>query len=417
MKLFEPRELQKWRYIISSCIIIVNGEAITLEPMCVTGIEIMCDYFKSTFPIFKLNLMLETDVYFKLMQYKNNLSVTLNIQKYYKKYKEETQSIRKPCFHGTFITIDDSLEVNKNRDIDFKEKMSNAGSKDDTNKFNKPFEMYLYRPEVANNLKIQINDNFDNDNLSNVIGYAFGEAGIKNALVSPLENNKKYKDLYCPPLTITKLIPHLDAFYGFYKCGSMIFFDLTRSYVLNFKGGCTVYESGEKQETCILVPKATGVDGVDGGSIDKGDDKFYINCLYDKVSINNKSISENILSGSDVTIVNTLSNTTGTSKGKVQTVGKSNETIIENRYENEWLGSTFTAQSSSNAVIITIGITEFDFNALTPNKKFSFIFEDPNLTNKYKGTYMMTNLVVKFQNDTGNGDFAIIAGVELRKVG
>ena len=49
----------------------------------------------------------------------------------------------------------------------------------------------------------------------------------------------------------------------------------------------------------------------------------------------------------------------------------------------------FKTQSSSNDVVLSIGLGDIDLDSLSPNKKFVFLFEDMKLAKKYKGTYIL----------------------------
>jgi len=416
MALFNPNDLKAWRYIVDSCIFLINGEAISLDQRCITGIEIHNNYMKDVFPIFKINFMLESSVYYKVLNNKTNLKLKLKIQKYNKNYNGSERSLRKNYINDTFITIDDTDDVDREVDLDLLEKIRGASSDNEMNKYDTSLELYFYREETATGVKKQLNDILQNVNMSSILGYLFGESGIKNALVSPLENNKTYKVMHLPPLTINKMIAHLDAAYGFYKAGSMIFFGLDRTYILNFKGGCTAFERNEKKETCVFIPKTTSVQNASGGTIETDPNKHCINWLYDQVNFQNASVSSDVIKGSDALVVKPSTAGKTKSSSKTTTNGNSNTAIIDDEAENPWLDTTFTAQSTANSLIIYGAMADIDVDALTPNKKFTLIFEDQALTNKYKGTYFLGKTMFKFVNDTAKGDFSIVASVEFRRV-
>ena len=416
MALFDPSELKAWRYCVHTCVVMVNGQTITLDPMNVTGIEIHNDYYGNIFPIFKINFLLDEKDYYTILSNKTSVKIKLRIQKYSKKYQNGKASFKQDYINGTFVTIEDDNDVDRSVDLDLSDKINKASSDTALEKFDTALELYLYREETATGIKKQINNIFQNVTMSSVIGYLFGESGIKNALVSPLENNKTYKTLLLPPMTVNKMLCHLDASYGFYKKGSVIFFGIDRTYILNFKGGCTAYEIGEKQETCIYVPKLLSTGNAAGGTIDGDGSRHYINWKYEQVNFKNSSVSKDVLSGSDVLVVNPTTNDKTEATSKTTVMGKSNTAILDDEASNPWLATTFTAQTSSNALIIYGAMADVDISALTPNKKFSIVFEDQKLTSKYKGTYFLSNCMFKFVNDSAEGDFSMIASVELRRI-
>ena len=123
-----------------------------------------------------------------------------------------------------------------------------------------------------------------------------------------------------------------------------------------------------------------------------------------------------MLSGSDVAVVKPVKKAVVRKASKTKVIKKANTAVIVDEANNPWLDSTFTAQTSSNSLIIYGSMVDIDCTALTPNKKFTMIFEDPNLTNKYKGTYFLSNCLFRFMNDSGEGDFSLIAAVEFRRM-
>lgn len=418
MALFNAEDLQAWRYCVQSCIFLINGEANTLDPLCITGMEIHNNYMKDTFPIFKVNFLLTDDIYYKVMANKTSLKIKLRIQKYAKKYNKsgENKTVKKDYINDTFVIIDDDNDVNRDADFDLLERHKNIVSDSEMDMFNNQLELYLYREETDTGVKKQVNNIFKNVTMSSVIGYLFGESGIKNALVSPLENNKTYKELLLPPLTINRMLAHMDAAYGFYKSGSVIFFGIDRTYILNFKGGCTAFERGERKEVCIYIPKGLSEQSASGGTVEKDDIKHYINWKYNQVQFKNNSVTTDVLSGSDALVVKPTTGGKSSSNSKVVANKSANTAIINDESDNPWLSTTFTAQTSSNATIVYGAMNDVDLTALTPNKKFTLVFEDANITSKYKGTYFLSSNLVKFINDSATGDFSVVAAVEFRRL-
>lgn len=415
--LYETKDLQAWRYCIGACHIIIGGSVKTLEPMCITGIEILNNYYENLFPIFKVNFLLDSDTYYSVLNKKTEVKIKLRIQKYYKKYdNKDIKSAKQDYLNDTFIIIDDNDDANREADLDLIKKNQKVSSDAEMDRYDKPLELYLYREETATGVKTQMNKIFKEANMSSIIGYLLGESKIKNALVSPLENNNTYSTILLPPMTINKALLHLDAAYGFYKQGSVIYFGIDRTYILNFKGGCTAYESGELQETVIFIPKTLSVANAAGGTLQHDHSKHYINWKYDDVNFKNSSVSKNVLSGSDVAVVKPVKKSVIRKTSKTKVIKKANTAVIVDEANNPWLDSTFTAQTSSNSLIIYGAMVDIDCTALTPNKKFTMIFEDPNLTNKYKGTYFLSNCLFRFMNDSGEGDFSLIAAVEFRRM-
>lgn len=266
-------------------------------------------------------------------------------------------------------------------------------------------------------MKTQINEVLTGVTLTDAVGYILGAANITNALMSPMENNQSYSQLVIPPLKVNKAISYLDVQHGFYKAGSMIFFGLDFTYILNYKGGCTAFKNGEIKETNFIIPENTNVSAVDEGMLNKSNSAYYVVWKKDSVNIENESISQDVINGNDAIVIDSSTTEIKTTKSKTITTGGNNSAIIQNDTENEWISETYTAQKSTNSIVITGAVKNIDISCLAPNKKYSVIFEDSKLTNKYKGTYILSNSYIRFINSGGGAEFEVVATITLKMAG
>lgn len=419
MSLFNSNQLRKYRYKISECMIIIGSEVITLEPMNVTGMKIINNYTSDTFPIFLLNLQVHSDAYYKINKNKNILTIRLRVQKYYTKDGKDKKFIDGDYINGEFVLIRDDSDVNRTVDADRAEdKIEKRTKKSQSTKEPKhSMELYLYRKEVATAMQTQLNVIFKQTTLTSAISYLLYKIGIKNMLMSPLENNTSYPPLYIPPLTLNMAIMYLDIMYGFYKAGAVLFFGLKRSYLLNYKGGCTAYETGEKINSTLLIPRDGSSNNAQGGSVDTGDmSGYFYNVEYGSIEFSNNSVSSDVLNGTNALVVNTTDGSITTSTSNAITSGDNNKTIMENSTANPWLADIYAYQTSSSSEVLVGSITDCDADGIEPNKNWSVIFEDVSLANKYRGTYFLANSILDFTNDVGSGDFSIVVGFTLNKI-
>lgn len=417
MGIIDGTKLVLYRYKISEFIILTNGDSDTVPLGCVHSLELTNDYENSVFPIFKVGLILDSPRYFKIMNNKNTVKFKLRIQKFYVKPGGEDKSCVRDWINETFSLIMDDLSINESSGSDELEKRDKSISSDAHSDFDNALDLYLYRDETTNAMKTQINEVLNGVTLTDAVGYMLGTAKITNALMSPMENNKVYSQLVIPPLTVNKAISYLDVQYGFYKSGSMIFFGLDKTYILNYKGGCTAFSNGEVKETNFLIPENTNVNAVDEGMLNKSSSAFYVVWKKDSINIENESISQDILNGNNAVVIDSSTTEIKTTTSKTITTGGNNTAIIQNDTENQWISETYTAQKSSNSVIITGAVKNIDVSCLTPNKKYNIIFEDSKLVNKYKGNYILANSYIRFVNAGGGAEFEAVASIKLKMIG
>ena len=399
--------------------ILIGSEVITLEPMNISGMKVINNYIGNVFPIFFLSLSVNESVYYKILANKNTLYIRLRIQKYYKKDGDTKEYVVGDWINDTFTLIMDENDINRSSDIDMRENKYENKSKnsDKENSMDASLELYLYRSEVSTAMQSQMDEIFTECNLTSAIAWALSKAGVKNMLMSPLENHKTYKPLYIPPLTLDKLIMYLDIMYGFYRAGSVLFFGLKYSYLLNYKGGSTAYYSGERRNSTIFVPKQGSTENAQGGSVETGDGStYYYNMEYGAVNFINDSISSDVIYGTNAMVINSDDGSIVSADSGAIVKDTSNYAMMENTTSNPWLADIYAYQTGSSSEVITGSIENCDIDGIEPNKNWSIVFEDTKLANKYKGTYFLTESTMEFTNDGGSGDFSINVGLVLKKI-
>lgn len=415
MALFEGSELKFYRYQVAEFYILVNGETLECPTHELSDISIEEDYESSVYPVFKVEMILPEERYYLVMKNKTTVKFKIRIQKYYVSPGNNDRSMVRDYVNDTFSLIMD--------DEDFDDEMPdqvNRSTTEDTDSFemreNAKTELYLYRDEVSSAMKKQTNEVLNGVNLTTAVGLIASNAGLKNILMSPMENQQTYSQLILPPLTVHKAIQYLDSQYGFYKSGAVIFFGLKTNYILNFKGGCTAYENGEYQQTTLLVSSDLGGTSLESGMVMRSGNQYYVYWKASDVKVGNQSITNDVLYGNNVNVVD--SSTTGITKAQstaVTTKGVSNTATIKNETENQWMSNTYVAQTNSNNVVLSGQISNVDLDAFTPNKKYQIVFEDTCLTNKYMGIYFLTRLSVQFVN-TGGVNFNVVINITLKQV-
>lgn len=408
-------KLQVWKYKVEEFTLLFPSSTYDIPTERVTSLSIDNKYEKYLFPIVKITMGLEPSVYREIIANKNDVKLKIRFQKYYTEQGSEQKSLARDCFNTTFSLLIDDEYLDQDYSVRLSEENALGEKVDDKNDLRKidKAEFYLYKMDTIQGLRIMVNAVLKNINMIGAIAYLGATAKISNFLVSPLENNTNYNELIIPPQTALSALQYLDSEYGFYKAGSTIFFGIDRSYILNYKGGSTAYQKDEIQETCILVPEKGGM----FGSLELGLEKInevtkrnYIVVRSEHVFPNSDTVSKNIISGTNATIVNTNQNTITTSTSNL----KGNSSIINTNTMNPWIGETYAAQTAANATVITLSCGDFDMDAITPNKKFSILFEDTINGQNYKGTYILSESILKFTRY--GSDFELNASMTLKRV-
>lgn len=408
----KPEEIKIYKYRIAELIAMIGGENIVIPSHSVTEMNITHDFENAIYPVFRLAMNITTNQYYSIMQNKNTVKFKLRIQKYYCDPDGQNPSLMRDWLNATFtLILDEEADTIQKNAPDTK--WSSYSS--EAEKQNCSDEFFFYRDEVATAMKTVVNNVMSGENLTNAINYTCSEAGISNMIISPLENQKTYSQLILPPLTVPKELQHLDSQYGFYKNGAVIYFGLKNSYVLNFKGGCTAYQQGESQQTNFIVLAPNQNESMESGMIMKNDGHSNIHWKITDLQINNESVTNDVVGGNNVTVVDTSTTSITKTQSSAVTKGPANTQVIKNDTENAYLSTTLTAQNNAAGDVITGSISNIDLDAITPNKKFTLIFEDTQLASKYKGIYMPMQEEIHLST-SGGVDFDVVVGLTIKRV-
>lgn len=412
MAIADPSQLKEYMYQVTEFKIMIGGDIDDVPPHCISGMNITNNYETDLYPVFKVEMVVTAERYYKIMANKQTVKFKLRVQKFYVAPSSEEKSMYRDWINDTFSLIMDDKDENPDMpSVDAK--LTSASSEAEKNTH--PMELYFYRDEVATAMKTVINEVMASGTMTDAVNVVCSAAKIRNLLMSPLENQTVYSQLILPSLNIHEELQHLDAHYGFYKNGSIIYFGIEDGYILNYKGGCTAYQSGEIQQTNFLVLAKDSPEALESGMIMKNDGQFNIHWKMSDMKINNDSITMDVLGGNNVSLLDASSSSVISATSNAPTQGNANTQVKKNETENQWMAQTMIAQNNANGTVISGSVSNVDLAALTPNKKFTVIFEDSSLANKYRGLYLISSEEIRFVN-RGGVDFEVVVGLTIKKV-
>lgn len=373
-----------YRYTVKKFMIdFGNGISKTLKTDQVKSLIVTNDYINATFPICQIKLSMSSTLYYKVLRHKNGVRFIMNIQKYYVEDKKSKKSLYDEYINQSFkLILDDDDE-----DLYAAVRKKNNGDNqtdEDLKEQAQEVEFYLFRSDLIKSTKKTINKIIQNSNVTNVITYILGKMGIDDMLMSKADNDKNYPVMIIPPMKNLDALKYIDNFYGIYKTGSILYFGINRSYLIKFDTSCTAYEKDEIRTTTIIVPQAGSSLAQNSCSVKKigHENKNYIVADYETIQFGQPSISDTILNGDSVEIVDS-------STGEIDGETGSSTKVIENCGENKFFKNIYRKIKNGLQTSIVVEFDDIDLDVLEPNKKFNFVFEDTSLSQKYKGTYFL----------------------------
>lgn len=407
----ESDTLLYYSYIVKEFYILYENKFVEVPKERITSFACINNYIDNLFPIIKIKLTLDADTYYEIIENKDSVKFKLRIQKFYRKNtSNEIVSLYDDYLSKSFSLILDDEEVDlekEKRNLAYQ----NESEKDSLFAAKNDVEFFLFDSELMKSMKKLVNVIIEDGTVLDAISYIATEIGIDNLLITRPDNLTHYDQMFIPPLKMSSALSFLDTYYGIHETGSIIYFGMDRGYLIKYQGQCTSYEPNEKKEVTIIVPKALSTSSNHICELkrkEQPENKFLITD-YNTIEFRDDSISENMLNGNDVLILDAVD-------GNIITTGENDdaiERIITNKGDNPYFKSIFKAQINSNKTIINAQFRSIDLSNLTPNKRFKFIFEDTELSRKYKGDYILVKFNMSLIRE-GN-EFISLADCTFRK--
>lgn len=420
--------MQLWQYRISEFKLFINDGEKTIKEYDLRerlrSIIITNDYENNLFPLFRVSCVMEVDVYYDMLRYKNNSQIHIRIQKFYRKVGEESASLLRDFVNDKFNLIledsdfDTGKSTREQRDK-YNYKQRSESTYNDLVYVDNDVELFLYKKEFNEKFNTLVNAVLQDANPFDGLLYLFNKSNLKNILISRPDNPNTYKELVIPPMKVKDAIKWIDTYYGLYNTAMMLYVDIIKgiTYILKYNGQCTAYRHNELQNTCIMIPKDKGSRYMIPCNLKKqntDNDSDYIIVNNESVHIRNESITHNILNESDIISVDSYSGDINTLKSSVNVSEQRSVRVIDNNTENPFFANIYISRIGTKETVVELTLSDFDIDSIAPNKRFKLLFEDSDLANKYNGNYKMTSIAHTFLR---NGrDFKINSVAIMKKI-
>lgn len=378
-------KLQFYQYEVKDFYFTNKGSKTNITGYKLNSFIVINDYIENIFPIIQIKVVMDSNTYYDIINNKDTVKVRLRIQKYTRKPGEQQKSIKSSYIDSSFKLILNDSDEDLYADIRKKNHNGKINDEDLYEQANE-IEFFLFRSDLIKASKKKINRIFESATVTDGIAYIASNIGIDDLLMSKSNNEKEYSPFIIPPLKATDAIQYIDTFYGIYNVSSMLYFGIEASYLLRYEGKCTAYRHKEKKAVKVIIPKAGTKASQNLCSLEKYDkrDCYYIIGNYENIQFEDQTVTNNLTSGDNIHVIHA-----NAKHPEVSAANLSNKKIIVNRGFNKWFEKIFKSKQNSLKKVIHVQFTDIDLDALTPNKKFSFIFEDTKLNKKYKGTYIL----------------------------
>lgn len=410
---------QKWKYIISEVFVLYpDGSQTEIPAQQITSIDIIHLYEKNLFPIFKVDVVLASVTYYKILKNKEKVKFKLRIQKFYTEIGDTEPSLVRDWINDTFDLILDDADYNSEESI-LKEKrekiydtVTDKELENDLYMVDNKMEFFLFKSELVDKFNKVVNAVISNATINDGLQYIASVAGLSNILMTTPQNQTSYPELIIPPLKAKYAIKYLDTYYGIYKTGMMFYSDMVdgTTYLIDYSEKCTAYKPKELRETNILIPLKSSKYSSDMCSLKKKSSTETNFIIGDNttISIRNETISMNAYAATDAKFIDPYSGDITASSSTATVKNTKSETIVENTTENKWVSDIYKTLVDSKNVVIDVVLSDYDIAAISPNKTYKIVFEDTALSSKYKKSLLISEITHSLKKE---GNYFTLASI------
>ncbi len=398
-------------YEIDTCILYFKDRQQEIQSGEIRTFSIGCNYNGDEFfPEFSMSLMLDRKTFFDVMREKDSLTMLLKVSYYTVTQTSNDEMFEKGrkrvWFNDRFVIymddkhFDTLLEQNEEMLKEFKVSENEDSDIPEHKEYNLDF--FLYKENDINVAYYISNKIYSSTDKTTLVSHLLTKSHAKNVLMSPIANSSLTEAMTLPITTIANL-RYLDAQYGLHSHGTLIFFDLDLTYILNKKVGCTAWRKGEATNVVFVVRNDTDDRAFMGGSkLNPDDGVVYINIPPGNISYQSFSSMDNLIYGGQTKLVDTDNNEVSIVTTKAPT-RKVQAKFLHNKYGKSDILNQHVQQSMNDkGLVATISIADGNIHWYRPNKDFTFTFANPKLETILGGKYKIMNKFMKFTN---NGDF------------
>lgn len=389
----EQKKIFLCKYKIPTCVLMLGDEKVILDHSNILNFEYLCDYDMNIRAILKLTVRM--DIRRKLWLLKNKRDIIckfeltkIGIDTDLEEYVTGEEPVWNLEFGVYFSDEEEALDTNalEERLKSNENEHPEVDYLEDENYFESQntIDIFLFNQTLLNASSKTYNEVYTEDIMQEFVGRLLTKTKHKNVLMSPIENGDTYKELLVPALPAYKGLIYLDEYFGFYKRGAIIFYDVEWLYIINPNGKVTAKRENEWPETTFLVNHVENA--VPGNGMTRMPDEkvFYVNLSEMDINPQKFSIATNANLGSEAKMVISDDIEVEIEEADQSYIDQRNQFIARRKKaDNKYSAEILKARMEENECILYITAENLDVSAFSPNKKYQVTFEETGKQEKY----------------------------------
>lgn len=247
--------LRKILYRIESCVMTI-GTDVTFEvpKAMISSISIDNNYETSMFPFFYMGINLPSWVYIELTKHPDDVHISLDL----KAHTFENNAQENPV--GTFTEYKGKYKAITAVDTPVTDEKIQTGLSKESGSWKKSYEygeiyfaeFTLYNEDSFKAMSKTLNAVISSATMTSIVAYALQYGGIKNVLMSPLDNRNTYSEFKVWPINAVDVIKTLIYNYKLHNGGTVFFMDLDRAFLISKQIKCTAWSKSEYKTVHVM---------------------------------------------------------------------------------------------------------------------------------------------------------------------
>lgn len=408
-----------------------KNEKIDLSFPSIMSLEYLLNIDNNLTSVIKLSLRLDPQKKTWIIRNRRNLEVIMNLGK--SKYNQDNDNGNSSgdlVFDGKFIPI--FAESNSSTDsailsdaVDSELNDASELSSLNHSAGEEVMDVYLFKEKILKCSRVSCNMVFKKDTLQNIVGALLTKTKHEKVLMNKFENEEEYVELLIPENPLYKCLMYLDQYYGFYKAGAIIFYDIDQLYILDSSYEKPVNVKDEKTNITILIDTLASTSPVRGVVEKQDDDTKYIYVAESEVNITKSSWINESDFGSKIymNVVNPESDKENNEKNslldsEIEHIGEKKMERYKNiDHDNKYAKESLDARMNEQESILYINASSIDIDFLKPNKVYTVIFSNARKHDVYKDCKYRLALAHTILSQEDNAYFTASHRFILKKCG
>ena len=373
---------------------IVGENVLEMSSSDIVSIAYMCNYDTMTHPVIRVRIYTDLSNIQMLCDDPDNIYVKLSFDGNMYKVDNSSQSVT-PVDKATSIAFQlkgyiENKNIPSSKYDQYKDGVKSIDQLTSGNKF--PFEVYCYNAPVINKTKNTVPSIYKNMSILTSIEQMLSSISLTDlpAKITNPDNQTKYDQILIPNLDFMDALSFIDRYYGIYKKGSQVFFDLDALYIVpSDVDKISLYQT--KFTEPILIASASSNTDLIGYA--KENDTYKIAIVNNNVSVLTETDIEKVINGSFVSDLNFKSGKVSSAEldKKLQNENKIITPHVLHPYQNDYVSDMYAAMINERITRVDLSTAGVDVFSLKINTHYNLIFQTPirgfDIDRKYRASY------------------------------